>query len=220
MKSARNQPAEHKSWQYQEQLKGRTIAGKVLGSNYGGWGFNYLYLKKSPGCVGGKGPVMPPVELKPDEAAVLRATVFTDEALREEPFFRPGSNRGKISTWTHDAQGKPSLNTEQLGLLYGTTTGSAFAERHRDTLLAQMIPALSLVTGQDAVEKFGNPATNFNFDINTPAFRGDTATPPWPASRLPDRNWRHSDLRAVAYPYVRVLYKKLSELGQLNQLPP
>ncbi len=193
----------------------------ILGSNYGGWGFNYLYPKKSPGGVGGKGPVMPPVELKPDEAAVLRATVFTDEALREEPFFRPGSNRGKISTWTHDAQGKPSLNTEQLGLLYGTTTGSAFAERHRDTLLAQMIPALSLVTGQDAVEAFTpDNSPSRSFDINTPAFRGDTATPPWPASRNGDTRWRHSDLRAIAFPYVKKLYVKLTELGNLKQAAP
>jgi hypothetical protein len=38
--------------------------------------------------------------------------------------------------------------------LYNPSTGSAFAQRHRDTLLAGMIPALSLVTGQDAVESF------------------------------------------------------------------
>ncbi len=191
----------------------------VLGSNYGGWGFNNLYLKKFP-MGGGKGPMIAPVELKPTEAAALRPTVFTDEALREEPFFRPGSNRGKISTWIHDASGKPSLNTERLGLLYGPDTGSAFAARHRNTLLAQMIPALSFVTGHDAVEQFGSPSTDFNFDINLPVFRGTTPTPPWPQNRLPNRDWRHSDLRVVAYPYVRVLYQKLIGLGQLDQSPP
>lgn len=210
------QPSGYRTWAYQEKLKGRTTSGKVLGSNYGGWGFNNIYLKKSPGGAAGKGPVVAPVELKPSEAITL-LPVLTDEALREEPFFNPGGFWTKVGTWTHDASGKPLLNEERLRLLYNAPTGSDFAKRHRDTLLARMIPALSLVTGQDAVEAF-TPANSVSrsFDINLAAFRGKTDTPPWPVTRN-NANWRHSDLRVVAYPYVKSLYMKLVELGSLDQ---
>lgn len=214
------QPNGYRTWAYQEKLKGRTTTGKVLGSNYGGWGFNNLYLKKSPGGAGGKGPVVAPVELKPSEAIALLPE-FTDEVLREEPFFRPGGYWTKVGTWTHDPSGKPALNEERLRLLYNPTTGSDFAQRHRDTLLARMIPALSLVAGQDAVEAFTpDNSPSRSFDINLSVFRGDTTTPPWPASRNGDTRWRHSDLRAVAFPYVKKLYDKLTELGNLKQAAP
>lgn len=214
------QPSGYRTWAYQEKLKGRTTSGKVLGSNYGGWGFNNIYLKKSPGGAGGKGPVVAPVELKPSEAITL-LPIFTDEALREEPFFNPGSFWTKVGTWTHDTSGKPVLNEERLRLLYNSATGSDFAKRHRDTLLARMIPALSLVTGQDSVEKLtADAGEERNFDMNTPTFRGDTPVPPWPQNRLPNRDWRHSDLRVVAYPYVHKLYEKLVNLGALDKISP
>lgn len=213
------QPNGYRTWAYQEKLKGRTTTGKVLGSNYGGWGFNSIFFKRQPGGPG-KGPVLAPAVLLPDEANGMLTTVFTDEALREEPFFRPGGFWTKVGTWTHDT-GKPVLNEERLRLLYNPATGSDFATRHRDTLLARMIPALSLVTGQDAVEAF-TPANSLSrsFDINEPAFRGDADVPLWPQNRLPNRDWRHSDLRVIAYPYVNKLYEKFIELGALNQATP
>ena len=45
----KGQPNGFQSWIYQEQLKGRTITGKVLGSNYGGWGFNTFHFKNRTG---------------------------------------------------------------------------------------------------------------------------------------------------------------------------
>jgi hypothetical protein len=165
--------------------------------------------------------VLTPTELKPAEAAALRSTVFSDEVLREEPFFRPGSYWTKVGTWTQDAQGKPSLDTERLRLLYDPMTGSDFALRHRDTLLARMIPALSLVTGQDAVEAFTpENSPSRSFDINLAEFRGATQTPPWPSSRNGDTRWRHSDMRVVAFPYVKNFYDRLEELGGLGQAAP
>jgi len=215
------QPNGYRTWAYQEKLKGRTVTGKILGSNYGGWGFNNFFFKKSPGSVAGKGPIMTASLLKPDEAQALLPT-FTDEVLREEPFFRPGGFWTKVGTWKYDSTTQTnSWSNERLLQLYDPAAGSGFAERHRDTLLARMIPALSLVAGQDAVEAFTpNNSPSRNFDINLAEFRGTTQTPPWPASRNGDTRWRHSDLRAVAFPYVKKLYDKLTELGNLGQATP
>jgi hypothetical protein len=97
------------------------------------------------------------------------------------------------------------------------TTGSEFASRHRDTLLARMIPAMSLATGYKAVSIFTPSGSDpHSFDMNAPAFRGTAPVPSWPRERN-DTNWRHSDLRVVAYPYVKALFDNLVELGALNQ---
>lgn len=85
-----------------------------------------------------------------------------------------------------------------------------------------MIPALSLVAGQDAVEKFTpqGSAEQHNIDINAQGFRSDEPVPPWPVNRGNDKNWRHSDLRVVAYPYVKRLYERLVSGGSLRQKAP
>lgn len=215
------QPAGHKTWQFQEQLKGRTITGKILGSNFGGWGFNIFHFKKSPGGAGGKGPIMTPTVLSPAEATSAESSLFPDQVLREEPFFRPGGFFTRVGSWTQDAQGKPVLNTERVGLLYGSATGSGFASRHRDALLARMIPAMSPAAGRIAVPKLG--ATNLrNFDMNGLIIRPvpeGAQNPPWPGSR-PTTNWWHSDLREVAYPYVRGLYQQIKTSGNLGEAAP
>jgi hypothetical protein len=210
------QPNGYKGWVYQEQLKGRTVTGKVLGSNYGGWGFNFLHFKKRVGGFG-KGPVMLPEPLMPDEAQAMES-VFTDQVLREVPFFRPGANRTKVSTWLPNASGGRTFTTERLGALYGPD-GSTFASRHRDTLLARMIPSMSPAAGREAVESFtSDPADPRNFDMSSPVIRGEVEL--WPAERGNRKLWRHSDLREVAFPYVRGLYDKLVALGRLDQRNP
>jgi hypothetical protein len=60
-------------WALQEKLKGRTATGEILGSTYGGWGFNFMW-QTSPG-----------IFMTPGQAALL-----TDVQIRENPFFRRG----------------------------------------------------------------------------------------------------------------------------------
>ena len=197
----------------------------MLGSNLGGWGFNHLHFKRSPGGTGGKGPVMTPAVLRPDEitAAVLDQ-VFTPEALREEPFFRPGGRWRKVGSWQYDPVAKVnSWQEDRLGPLYDPATGSEFASRHRNALLARMIPAMSPAAGRIPVPKL-KPATSteeHNFDMNgtgiRPIEQGEQ-NPPWPESR-PTTNWWHSDLREVAYPYVRGLYEQIRRSGSLGESP-
>ena len=207
------QPNGYKTWVYQEQLKGRTITGAVLGSNYGGWGFNALFFKKRTGGYG-KGPVLSSAVLTPAEASNAVSTVFTDQVLREEPFFRPGGFWTKLGSWLPGSGGAQTLTYEPIGPLYDSVNGSAFAARHRDSLLARMIPAMSPAAGRIPVLKLGDIGSQ-NFDMSSAAIRGTAE--PWPTSPVRnDKKWRHSDLRAVAYPYVRGLYDKLVQLGRLG----
>ncbi len=219
-----HQPAGYKSWQYQEQLKGRTITGKILGSNFGGWGFNALYFKKSPGGAGGKGPLLAPMVLRPNEISpAMLSQVFTPEVLREEPFFRPGGRWRKVGSWSfNNVTGVVSWNEENLGMLYDPSAGSGFAFRQRDALLARMIPAMSPAAGRIPVPRLtADAGVERNFDMNGAVIRPRTGqNPPWPADRGQDFRWWHSDLREVAYPFVRGLYRQLVISGSLGQSVP
>ena len=208
-----DQPNGNQAWVCQEKLKGRTLSGKVVGSNYGGWGFNNFQFLKVPD-VSGWGPVMAPSKMSPADAAAA-AQIFTDDVLREVPFFDPGDPGQEVASWVPAPNdGGYAVLREPVGSLYGPD-GSAFARRHRDTLLAQMIPAMSLAAGREAVEKFTRDAgAERNFDMNSVAFRGENFR--WPAERS-NTDWRHSDLREVAFPYVQNLFAKITELGGLKE---
>lgn len=216
------QPAGHKTWQYQEQLKGRNLTNKFGGSNFGGWGFNIFDFAKRVGGYG-QGPELIPAVLRPNEANRFLETVFTREALREEPFFRPGDPWVKVGTWTHPS-GKPDFKTERLGALYGATTGSTFASTHRDTLLARMIPAISPPAGRIPVPRLTADAgeeRNFDMDgIGIRPQRDSQGHPRWPTVRGQDFRWWHSDVCEVAYPYVRGLYDQLVTAGKLGEPSP
>jgi len=113
------------------------------------------------------------------------AEIANDE-LKSKPFFRAGPAD-----------------------LYGPN-GSKYAspEQHRNTLLAEMIPALSFAAGSNPLTLFALPGRE---DRNYDMMEYRTG---WPRSN-PD--WQHSDLKLVAYPFVYKLYEKLVELGGLNQ---
>jgi len=216
------QPQGHKVWQYQEQLKGRNITNKYGGSNFGGWGFNIFDFAKRVGGYG-NGPVLIPAVLRPSVANNLLANVFTEEALREEPFFRPGRDRTKIGTWIQKS-GKPDFKTDHLGALYGASTGSTFASTHRNTLLARMIPAISPAAGRIPVPGLtAGAGEERNFDMNGVGIRpqrNSQGNPRWPSARGQDFRWWHSDVYEVAYPFVRGLYDQLVTAGSLGELSP
>jgi|GEM_PF-5928655 len=113
------------------------------------------------------------------------------------------------------SDGSWQKNTDQLGSLYRSATGSAMAAWQRDALLARMIPAMSLPAGSRPVEIFtpDNSATR-SFDMSRPVVR------PWPENRNGDTRWWHSDMREISYPFVRELYKKMVSLGTLDQTNP
>jgi alpha-tubulin suppressor-like RCC1 family protein len=93
--------------------------------------------------------------------------------------------------------------------LYGAS-GSDYAspQQHRNTLLAEMIPALSFATGSNPLSLFAPPGGE-NRNHNMMEYKTI-----WPRTN-PD--WQHSDIEVVAYSYVYRLYGKLVELGALNE---
>lgn len=184
-----------KLWAYQEKLKGRTATGVVIGSNYGGWGFNQAYAIEQ-GMHGTHGTTHTWRAPTPSEATALSAGL-SDAALQAKPFFDPGSGK--------------NIEGESLAALF-TDAGSDYARRHSHLLLAQMIPATSPAAGRVAVGVFGRESEN-NFDMNAGFQTG------WPTVRTQkgDRRWYHSDLRGVAYVYSHTLFEKWVELGGLNQ---
>ncbi|MDD3180670.1 MAG: hypothetical protein PHQ04_09995 [Opitutaceae bacterium] len=129
-------------------------------------------------------------------------------------FFENGDDNHEVASWVPDGSGDYVVLHESLGSLYGAS-GSTFAARHRDTLLAHMVPALSLATGQHAVGAFTPPnAPPRNFNLNS-------LQTGWPAERQGSdttRNlWLHSDLREVAYLYTHKLPETIVALGGLKQ---
>lgn len=116
-----------------------------------------------------------------------QTTTITDGQLKTDPFFKPGPMD-----------------------LYGAN-GSNYAspQQHRNTLLAEMIPALSFAAGANPLGTLAPPGdSNKNFDMM--AYKTDNL---WPRS---NPEWEHSDIKIVAYSYVYQLYNKFVELGELK----
>jgi len=205
-----DEPNGTQAWVYQEKLKGRTISGRIVGSAYGGWGFNTFEFRRAPD-VPGLGPLLAPSNMSAEQAQAALDR-FPDTVLREVPFFNPGDDDEEVASWVPGAQagGSLMLLREPLGNLYGPD-GTNFASRHRDTLLARMIPAMSLAAGREPVEKLTREAgEERNFNLNN-------LKTGWPAERGADKDWRHSDLRDVAFVYVKDFYKEFVRLAALSQ---
>jgi hypothetical protein len=121
-------------WGGQEKLKGRMLTGEILGSRWGGWGFNTSDYGSSEGD--------PPVYRPPTHEEAL---AITPEELKTKPFFRrtPAELFDANETAAKD-YAKPM---EQHG--------------HLEELLAKAIPARTYAIGANAVPSMGT-ARNVN----------------------------------------------------------
>lgn len=171
-------PCGEKAWILQEKLKGRAISGEILGSTYGGWGFNGHWNV----------PISDETSRRstPEEAALI-----SDPELIAEPFFTPGSVD-----------------------LYGDN-GSSYAVQHRNTLLAEMVPARTRPAGGNEVVKFTLDAgEQRNIDLIT-------LENGWPQERLNNdqkqNRWLHSDANQIAYQFTWKLFERLKNLSALDQ---
>jgi hypothetical protein len=85
--------------------------------------------------------------------------------------------------------------------------GHNYAAVHQNKLVTEMIPCRTWPIGANPL---GRLPAGRNFDMNS-EFK-DLANG-WPR---PEPEWRHSDMKNVAYPYVHILYDKLVEHGGLK----
>jgi probable HAF family extracellular repeat protein len=178
------------SWALQEKLKGRQVSVDVghVGSTYGGWQFS-----ENIGS--------PPHTPSPSEAVGLDDSFLTSNPAFD-PGFKfsiytpsPGYPEGRTSTTIHaDA---PDWIIDLTDALRGSPT----AQAHRNQLLAEMFPARTLPAGANSVVKFMPPAKpDRNFDMPELFANG------WPNER-PSTEWKHSDIKAVAYTFIYPLFK-------------
>lgn len=120
------------SWAFQEKLKGRTVTGKIMGSRWGGWGFNNQW-QLSLGEF-----------LNPEQANLI-----TLQQLKENPFWRRGGE-------------DPGINEPHAGLFAPGTAGSNYAKNKRSELLAEGFPARTLPAGANKIGIFDFVGANYN----------------------------------------------------------
>jgi hypothetical protein len=182
------------AWALQEKLKGRIRelqSFPLLGSVYGGWGFTHN------------------IGHPPHTPAAAEVATMTDSSFQTQPIFDPGFDLIEHSPGPADPSGYVSVEPHGPTWIIDLTDpskGSDIAASHSNTLLTEMFPATTLPIGSTFQPSLGQEN---NFDMQT-EFKES-----WPAERQ-NEDWRHSDLKQVAYPFVFRLFDRLVELGKLN----
>jgi len=195
------------AWSLQEKLKGRQIAIEIeqlggigrIGSTYGGWRFSEN--------IGN-----PPHTASPSEALQL-----DNASLKVNPVFDPGFKliinspspeypNGQIVKDVH--AGAPNWIID----LTDPDKGSVTAQAHGNQLLAEMFPATTLPAGANRAGAFA-PVGGADRNLDMPELYKNS----WPAERGNDTDWRHSDVKDVAYTFVYRLFEKFTTLGGLEQ---
>jgi hypothetical protein len=86
---------------------------------------------------------------------------------------------------------------------------NALSQAQQNEMLAMGMPALTPSAGRVSVGAFGSDQHN----LNTSAFKGDG----WPDRGDPAfEDWKHNDLKAMAYVYTYKLFRKIVEEGGLE----
>ncbi|GAB6082582.1 hypothetical protein JCM30471_14960 [Desulfuromonas carbonis] len=105
------------------------------------------------------------------------------------------------------------LQSGELGSsLFEDSVSAEYVDQCRGELLAKAFPALTLPVGG----AFGGDMTSdefldYAFDMNGEDFKDSLS---WPESRGEDKNWKHSDLKKVAYPFNYRVFEKINILEQ------
>ena len=205
------------AWVYQDKSKGRRYVTLIpfqgwvhVGSDYGGWQSSQNFFDAPPGSA------------PPRSATSAESIGFTNEELLTLPVFDPGFKIYAIYTQSTPPQfiqwnrtGHHPYAPLWISDLTGVDTSSASQTAHtyRDQLLAEMVPARALPAGANRVEALGDRGS---FDM-----KAQFITDPerWPRDEDPDlgREWRHSDVKTVAYSHLYGLFDKMKTLGELDK---
>jgi hypothetical protein len=167
------------TWYWQEKGKGTCSQDWFLGSSHGGWKFNSSYDIFTPSRQ----------HLPPDQAATNSTTM-----LQTNAFFDFGNyTLSKHPDYIH---------------LQGSD-GSSYAQTNRNRILADAIPAMSVVAGANPVPRFS--VNDHNFDMM--AFENG-----WPLGRTGKEvnMWHHSDYHNVAYTFTYNLFNQFVTTGNLK----
>jgi hypothetical protein len=170
------------TWAWQEMLKGRGQYDGLISSTHGGWKFN----TNAPYAYVTNGVVT--------QIPNSQATLTPNSQLQTNAFFDATS---------------PSFGTADLAL-FGAS-GSTYAQAHRNRILSDAIPALTLPVGANPVSIITPPGqADRNIDMQT--LKNN-----WPIGRTIDQgNWHHSDCRQVAYTFTHNLFDDIVTYGELQ----
>ena len=127
------------------------------------------------------------------------STAYTPNSmLPQHPFF--DFSRAALVGSTH-----PDL------ALTNAATGSAYAAANRNRILADAIPAMSLVAGANPVTILNQPGNSHNFDMMT--LKNN-----WSQGRTGDESgkWHHSDFVQMAYTFTYKLFNQFVTTGNLK----
>jgi hypothetical protein len=169
------------TWYWQEKGKGTCTQDWFLGSSHGGWHFPM-------NSYGDPNPVPP-----------ATANSLSNATLQVTPIFSFGSYFDLVSGPFPDLA------------LTNSTSGSAYAQANRNRILADAIPAMSLVAGANPIPRYN--ASGRNFNMNTPQFQNG-----WSPSRTGNEagKWHHSDFVQMAYTFTYPLFNTFVTTGNLK----
>jgi len=170
------------SWYWQEKGKGTCNEDGLIGSSHGGWKFSSYWVDSS-------GHTLSP--------AIMNNTA--NSTLQNFPMFNFNSTDNNFLL---------QIDNELLGAVYGVNP-SDYAVTNRNRILADAIPAMSLVAGANPVPKF-NP-TGHNVDMMT-------LENGWSQGRAGDEAgmWHHSDFVQMAYTFTYQLFNQFVTTGNLK----
>jgi len=101
--------------------------------------------------------------------------------------------------------------------LTNNSSGSGYAAANRNRILADAIPAMSLVAGANPVPRLSPPRnlTENNLNMNTPLFQNG-----WAQGRLTsgekNNDWYHSDFVQMAYTFTYRIFNQFVTTGNLK----
>lgn len=174
------------SWVLQEKWKG--LPSGMGGSDYMGWGFNKSDDQYNPETVDPDGVSLGRVRLTPLAA---NSEITDDGQLKSRPFF-----------WNIGTPGVASILFTDAPVDFSTI------KPDYNQLLTYAIPALTTATGGRSgggmISKKNFVIIDMNLNLNV-----------WPSSR-PRKEWLHSDVKNVAFPFVLSVIDEIATKGGLK----
>jgi hypothetical protein len=171
------------SWYWQEKGKGTCNEDGLIGSSHGGWQISQAYYV-------GLG------YMSESNAALLPVT-----QLQTNSFFNFGSSILSV--------GAPNADLA----LINPSQGNAYALANRNRILANAIPAMSMVAGANPIPKFSPPASPSQKNIDMMTLKNS-----WSPARTGGETgmWHHSDFVQMAYTFTYQLFDRFVATGNLK----
>jgi hypothetical protein len=173
------------TWYWQEKGKGTCSQDWFLGSSHGGWKFNSYWVDSH-------GNTLSPT--------IMNGT--TNSILQNQPMFNFNSTDNNFLL---------TVDSELLGAIYGVNP-STYAAANRNRILADAIPAMSLVAGANPVPRL-KPQNGDDKNIDMMTLENG-----WSLGRtVPENNkWHHSDFVQMAYTFTYKLFNQFVTTGNLK----